>query len=920
MQGNTGPPIQSSRSLDGNGDPFQWFLNEFSDSEEIFSESYEGQDNVPLGQHSSIHTLPSQLPNPYETPKAYHHMCVFPPSANTVYPEYLHVPQYDVPISPVTASTPTMSPMSINTSMSSPMGTVPSPISPQPSPVPVVEPVVVKTSPRVKMEATDNDQWEDYRNPNRTYYSLCDSRHQPIPPKTISLRSRITADNLEYNPIDNAYVMYRQNQFQIEIDFVGGLANYSSSSSEPYYLLQETLHGNNYLRAEGLYFYMYSVKHQRNQPFDPEMVEITQSCGSRNAKETQTPGLSSISNGRALYNKLQFRAATQYNARSSKAPSQPNPQQQFYRIVIVLVAKVETGLEFINSRISPCLVVRGQNPGRFKDTQQAAVVAAPAPVPPMPVAEVLVNPPVLAAPPPPQPQPQPPIRSPSPALSPAPSPIPVRQQRKNARVIVKAEKHTNKRQRASIESDDDDYEVRENITPGWTKGSTPSSICIQKGKVGINTTAPQEALHVQGNIVCSGIVYKPSDERIKTNIQAVSAASQLENIKQLKIYDYELLHGREPGATMDKERGVLAQELKQILPNATRTLKDVTLADGQVMEELIVVEERALLLENIGATQELSDIVLKDQEKLDKIGKKLNDESAASQNTLNVAGKLIEHILTEKQQTANTDKNNAVCCLMVTHTNKGFYGSIFGLGPAWTLFLAGTFFPFLWFFGGLFVFSHNRKRKISGFFHLAAFVLWVVLVAVLEKFVYLSVAMICHATLGSVCSLAAGLRWNYRRKLRLLRLANKQRKAELGLATVRPEYILQVKEPVRSSASSTVSPSFTPLSTSSLSSPSSSSSILSAISSPFSSPYMSIPMEALPTLDPASITSTPSSTPTLSRNNKPRISEAMVEAAVASVNASPLSKAMARAKERISFSGERWEKNALLQENADALV
>ena len=53
----------------------------------------------------------------------------------------------------------------------------------------------------------------------------------------------------------------------------------------------------------------------------------------------------------------------------------------------------------------------------------------------------------------------------------------------------------------------------------------------------------------------TGDIIKPSDQRVKTNIQPVNTASQLANIEALQIYDYELVHGKAAGATNDLERG-----------------------------------------------------------------------------------------------------------------------------------------------------------------------------------------------------------------------------------------------------------------------------------------------------------------------------------------------------------------------------
>jgi hypothetical protein len=62
----------------------------------------------------------------------------------------------------------------------------------------------------------------------------------------------------------------------------------------------------------------------------------------------------------------------------------------------------------------------------------------------------------------------------------------------------------------------------------------------------------------------TGDIIKPSDQRVKTNIQPVSTASQLANIEALQIYDYELIHGKGVGRKNDYERGSMSNREKGI--------------------------------------------------------------------------------------------------------------------------------------------------------------------------------------------------------------------------------------------------------------------------------------------------------------------------------------------------------------------
>lgn len=85
----------------------------------------------------------------------------------------------------------------------------------------------------------------------------------------------------------------------------------------------------------------------------------------------------------------------------------------------------------------------------------------------------------------------------------------------------------------------------------------------------------------------TGNLLKPSDVRIKSNIESVDPVEQLKNIRNLKIYDY-LVQSR-------KERGVLAQELAQHLPHAVHVAGDVHIDDVSI-PNFLVVNERVLLL------------------------------------------------------------------------------------------------------------------------------------------------------------------------------------------------------------------------------------------------------------------------------------------------------------------------------------
>lgn len=260
---------------------------------------------------------------------------------------------------------------------------------------------------------------------------------------------------------------------------------------------------------------------------------------------------------------------------------------------------------------------------------------------------------------------------------------------------------------------------------GWVQRGVD---ILVKGKVGINTDTPQEALTVHGNALVTGNILKPSDQRIKENIVSVNTAKQLENIKNLKIYDYELKQWKDQSVSehpAHKERGVLAQELQAVLPEAVEKLSEVQLQDGKVVHNLLVVNERVLLFENIGATQELSKIIEEESGVIGEIDsrvEKLEVGETVRDQTQTRLEQVIDFI-TSEELSSDTDDGGFCYC------------SIFGMGPAWTLFIVGFFFWLFWFFGSFYIFYfHNKTRRTGGVANLIALVAVTVYVALVSIF------------------------------------------------------------------------------------------------------------------------------------------------------------------------------------------
>lgn len=55
---------------------------------------------------------------------------------------------------------------------------------------------------------------------------------------------------------------------------------------------------------------------------------------------------------------------------------------------------------------------------------------------------------------------------------------------------------------------------------------------------------------------------------------------------------------------------MLAQELEQVLPDAVTHTGRVTMANGEVIDDLLVVNKDRIYLENVGAVQQLSKLTV----------------------------------------------------------------------------------------------------------------------------------------------------------------------------------------------------------------------------------------------------------------------------------------------------------------------
>ncbi|XP_037099028.1 myelin regulatory factor-like protein isoform X3 [Syngnathus acus] len=141
----------------------------------------------------------------------------------------------------------------------------------------------------------------------------------------------------------------------------------------------------------------------------------------------------------------------------------------------------------------------------------------------------------------------------------------------------------------------------------WQRGAEHDAVTCH-GRVGINTDAPDEALVVCGNATVMGRVMQPSDRRAKSNIREVDGEEQLRRITRMRLveFDYKPEFASKMGIKHTHQTGVLAQEVKELLPSAVKEVGDITCHGGHKIDNFLMVDKDQIFMENVGAVQQLS--------------------------------------------------------------------------------------------------------------------------------------------------------------------------------------------------------------------------------------------------------------------------------------------------------------------------
>ncbi|XP_077994143.1 myelin regulatory factor-like isoform X1 [Glandiceps talaboti] len=158
----------------------------------------------------------------------------------------------------------------------------------------------------------------------------------------------------------------------------------------------------------------------------------------------------------------------------------------------------------------------------------------------------------------------------------------------------------------------------------WQKGHNSDNTVFHLGRVGINTDRPEEALAVHGDVRVTGNILHPSDLRVKENIVEADSKEQLRHVAKLRLvqYNYKPEYADHVGLSEAdrKTTGVLAQDVKDIMPEAVKETGDLILPNGRIDNFLIVNKDR-IYMENIGAVKELCKLTDNLENRIDELEK-----------------------------------------------------------------------------------------------------------------------------------------------------------------------------------------------------------------------------------------------------------------------------------------------------------
>lgn len=128
---------------------------------------------------------------------------------------------------------------------------------------------------------------------------------------------------------------------------------------------------------------------------------------------------------------------------------------------------------------------------------------------------------------------------------------------------------------------------------------------------------------VFGNAKVTGNIMQPSDERVKTQIEEVDTRQQLKNVSNMRIvrYQFKPSFAKEVGINLTELNGtgLLAQEIREILPEAVKESGDIVLSNGEMIENFLIVNKDRIFMENLGAVKELCKVTDNLETRIDEL-------------------------------------------------------------------------------------------------------------------------------------------------------------------------------------------------------------------------------------------------------------------------------------------------------------
>ena len=121
-----------------------------------------------------------------------------------------------------------------------------------------------------------------------------------------------------------------------------------------------TIHGQTH-RIEGFFIQIKAV-HEENPAAEVEIFQASADRDIKKNKKAELIALPKSNPAMLLLERLHISSATRNNGRVDNAP---NPFQRYFQLAAHFFVRVNGALHLVNQLLSPLLIVRGGNPGRF---------------------------------------------------------------------------------------------------------------------------------------------------------------------------------------------------------------------------------------------------------------------------------------------------------------------------------------------------------------------------------------------------------------------------------------------------------------------------------------------------------------------------------------------------------------------------